>query len=56
MEKDIVDAMVGMSPISRYVGRVYEAIAEGRSICTFEDAVQRHDFLDSLWKEGGFDA
>lgn len=38
----------------RNVGRVYEALKEGRISCTFEDAVERHEFIEELYKENGY--
>ena len=37
------------------VGRAYETIAEGKGNCAFEDAVERHRFLNSLLKENGLE-
>lgn len=38
---------------ARNVGRVYKAFADGEMNCSFEDAVERHVFLESLYKENG---
>ena len=41
----------------RNVGRVYDGIAHGRiarDIVTFEDAVERHAFIEGLYKENGY--
>jgi len=38
----------------RNVGRVYEAFAKGKEICTFEDAVQRHELLEKMYAENGY--
>jgi hypothetical protein len=32
---------------------LYESYAVGDSMCTFEDAVQRHKFLDGVFEAAG---
>jgi predicted dehydrogenase len=38
---------------SKNTGRVYKGLAEGRNNCSFEDAVERHAFIEGLYKENG---
>jgi hypothetical protein len=38
------------------VARVYNGLAEGVINCTFEDAVERHELIDGMYKENGIDA
>lgn len=38
----------------RNVGRVYEKFKDGVEICTFEDAVERHEFIEAMYKENGY--
>lgn len=37
----------------RNVGRVYEALSQGRVVCGFEDAVERHAVLEGMYRENG---
>lgn len=39
---------------ARNVGRVYREFNKGNINCTFEDAVQRHEFIEKLYKENGY--
>jgi predicted dehydrogenase len=38
---------------ARNVGRLYKGFAEGEINCSFEDAVERHELLDGMYKENG---
>ncbi|KAG4439576.1 hypothetical protein IFR05_004924 [Cadophora sp. M221] len=38
---------------SRNVGRLYKELSEGRINCSFEDAVERHELIDGMYKENG---
>lgn len=42
-----------MSPITRNMARIYEAIAAGDKIvlCDFEGAVKRHEFIEEVYKQ-----
>jgi len=51
-DKDEIDDLVGMA--ARNVGRVYREFNKGNINCTFEDAVQRHEFIEKLYKENGY--
>lgn len=44
----------GVQGPARNVARVYEKIAEGKGNCSFEDAVERHEFLHNLWTDNGY--
>ncbi|TVY83710.1 Galactose/lactose metabolism regulatory protein GAL80 [Lachnellula suecica] len=39
---------------ARNVGRVYRGLAKGEINCSFEDAVERHEFLEELCKQNGY--
>lgn len=39
---------------ARNVARVYKGFSKGEVVCSFEDAVERHAFLDGLYKENGY--
>ncbi|PSS25234.1 hypothetical protein M430DRAFT_133496 [Amorphotheca resinae ATCC 22711] len=39
---------------ARNVSRVYQKFAKGEIICSFEEAVQRHEFIEELYKENGY--
>ncbi len=39
----------------RNVGRVYKAFAEGKIVCSFEDAVERHRLIYQMYRENGID-
>jgi predicted dehydrogenase len=49
-----VDELDGLEWPARNVGRVYRALADGEVNCTFEDAVQRHELIEVLYKENGY--
>jgi len=51
--KDEVDAS-SFHWATRNVARVYRALAKGEVNCSFEDAVERHEFLTELFKENGY--
>jgi len=38
----------------RNVARVYRALAQGKESCTFEDAVERHEFIEGLYRDNGY--
>jgi len=44
-----------MYPIHRNVARLYKAVAaeDPAAFCTFEQAVERHRFIDALYKQNG---
>lgn len=52
VEKDEFDEKFA-SP-ARNVGRLYKDFAQGDNNCTFEDAVERHELIDAMYKENGF--
>jgi predicted dehydrogenase len=39
---------------SRNVGRLYRGLAKGEVNCSFKDAVDRHEFLEELYKQNGY--
>lgn len=46
------DEWDGKLPLfGRSVGRAYEALSKGEVVCTFEDAVEKHRFLEGLERE-----
>ncbi|KAH6714383.1 NAD-binding Rossmann fold oxidoreductase family protein [Leptodontidium sp. MPI-SDFR-AT-0119] len=51
-EKDEFDGDEWGVP-SRNVARVYRALSEGSVNCSFEDAVERHEFIDGMYRENG---
>ncbi|KAH7354840.1 NAD-binding Rossmann fold oxidoreductase family protein [Rhexocercosporidium sp. MPI-PUGE-AT-0058] len=52
VEKDEFDGKEwGMA--SRNVGRLYRELAEGKINCSFEDAVERHELIEGMYKENG---
>jgi len=51
--KDEVDAS-SFHWATRNVARVYQALAKGEVNCSFEDAVERHEFLAELFRENGY--
>lgn len=46
------DAFGGLA--AKNVGRLYRGLAKGEVNCTFEDAVERHEFLEELYKQNGY--
>jgi len=56
LDKDEFDEEGKYGLAARNVGRVYKEFAEGKSICTFEDAVERHALIDTIYKENGIEA
>jgi len=40
---------------ARNVGRVYKELSEGSINCSFEDAVERHELIDGLYRENGIE-
>lgn len=46
------DAFGGFA--ARNVGRLYKGLANGEVSCSFEDAVERHEFLEELYKQNGY--
>jgi predicted dehydrogenase len=54
IEVDDVDTLLkGYGLPSKNTGRVYRELAEGRNNCNFEDAVERHGFIEEIYKENG---
>ena len=54
IEEDDVDALLkGYGLPSKNVGRIYRELSEGRNNCSFDDAVERHDFIEEIYKENG---
>ncbi|THX69131.1 NAD(P)-binding protein [Aureobasidium pullulans] len=45
-----LDACLDLPLAAQNVGKLYESYAAGDSLCTFEDAVQRHKFLDGVFQ------
>ena len=39
---------------ARNVGRLYRGLTKGDVNCSFEDAVDRHEFLEELYKQNGY--
>ncbi|CZT45595.1 related to dehydrogenases and related proteins [Rhynchosporium secalis] len=52
IEKDEFDGEE-WAQYSRNVARLYEELAEGKINCSFEDAVERHELIDGMYKENG---
>ena len=46
------DAFGGVA--GKNVGRLYKGLAAGEVNCSFEDAVERHEFLEELYKQNGY--
>ena len=46
------DAFGGLA--AKNVGRLYRGLAMGEVNCSFEDAVERHEFLEELYKQNGY--
>jgi len=53
IEEDEFDEEGKYSMYARNVGRLYKGLAEGKVICSFEDAVERHELFDTMYKENG---
>jgi len=49
-----VDEMDTFHWVTRNVARLYRGLAKGEVNCSFEDAVERHEFLAELFKENGY--
>ncbi|THY46150.1 NAD(P)-binding protein [Aureobasidium pullulans] len=45
-----LDACLDLPLAAQNVGKLYESYAAGDSLCTFEDAIQRHKFLDGVFQ------
>lgn len=55
VEKVEVKEELGDLPMpGRNVGRVYRELEAGQINCSFEDAVERHEFIEGLYKENGY--
>jgi predicted dehydrogenase len=48
-----LDSSLDVPLAAQNVGKLYESYAAGDSMCTFEDAVQRHKFLDGVFEAAG---
>jgi predicted dehydrogenase len=54
IEEEDVDALLKEYGIpSKNTGRIYRELSEGRNVCSFEDAVERHEFIEEIYKENG---
>ena len=51
VERDAMDELVRLE--GRNVGRVYEGLRRGEVVCGFEDAVERHEVLEGMYRENG---
>jgi predicted dehydrogenase len=52
IEEDEVDTLLkGYGIPSKNTGRVYRELNEGRNNCSFEDAVERHEFIEEIYRE-----
>jgi predicted dehydrogenase len=52
--KDVdLDSSLDVPLAAQNVGKLYESYAAGDSMCTFEDALQRHKFLDGVFEAAG---
>jgi len=49
-----VDEVDALPMNARNVGRVYRAFANGEISCNFEDAVDRHQLIDEVYRENGY--
>ena len=49
-----VDEIDELGIVPRNVARVYKAFKKGEINCSFEDAVQRHEFIAELYRENGY--
>lgn len=56
IEKDEFDEGEQFPMASRNVARVYKGLSAGENNCSFEDAVERHELLDAMYRENGYDA
>jgi predicted dehydrogenase len=54
LPKDEFEGKEGFGFSARNVARVYKALAKGENNATFEDAVERHEFIEQLYKENGY--
>lgn len=54
-EVETVDELEDLPMPGRNVARVYKELEEGKISCTFEDAVDRHTFIEGLYKENGYE-
>lgn len=52
MDRDEIDEIGELR--ARNVARIYRELENGVINCTFEDAVARHEFIESLYKENGY--
>jgi predicted dehydrogenase len=50
------DEFSGYEHRARDVAWVYKELAEGAINCSFEDAVERHELIDGIYKENGIEA
>jgi len=50
------DEFDGYEHRARNVARVYKGLAAGEINCTFEDAVERHELIDGIYKDNGIEA
>lgn len=55
IEKDGFDEGDKFPLMSRNVARLYKGLAEGEINCTFEDAVERHELIDGMYRENGYE-
>jgi hypothetical protein len=39
---------------SKNMGRLYKHLATGKQSCTWEDAVERHNLLEELYRQNGY--
>ncbi|KIL89309.1 hypothetical protein FAVG1_07703 [Fusarium avenaceum] len=55
IEEVPLDKALDLPLVSQNVGRVYERFADGEAHPTFDDAVQRHQYLDAVFKSASND-
>ncbi|KAI6773077.1 hypothetical protein HG530_004035 [Fusarium avenaceum] len=55
IEEVPLDKPLDLPLVSQNVGRVYESFADGGAHPTFDDAVQRHQYLDAVFKSASND-
>ena len=48
------DELDDLGIVTSNVGRAYNALKRGELNCSFEDAVERHEFIAELYRENGY--
>jgi hypothetical protein len=52
-EDDVDNLLEGYGIPSKNVGRIYKELSQERNVCSFEDAVERHEFIEGIYRENG---